>query len=67
MEPPGHPAGIYDGLPPSGKVICGHAISIYRLVNGQIAQARGIWDRGEVWQQLGLIPDTETILQKGCR
>jgi hypothetical protein len=47
-------------------MIRGHAISIYRLENGQITEARGIWDRGEVWQQLGLIPDTETILQGGA-
>jgi steroid delta-isomerase-like uncharacterized protein len=58
--------GLYDGLPPTGKVITGHAISIYRLENGQICDARGIWDRGEVWQQLGLIPDTETILKGGA-
>jgi steroid delta-isomerase-like uncharacterized protein len=56
--------GLYDGLPPTGKMIHGHAISIYRVVEGQITEARGIWDRGEVWQQLGLIADDETIRRK---
>jgi hypothetical protein len=37
------------------------AISIYRVVDGKIAQVRALWDRAEVWQQLGLISDTETI------
>jgi steroid delta-isomerase-like uncharacterized protein len=52
-------AGPYDGVPATGKVITGRAISVYRVVDGKIADARGIWDRGEVWQQLGLIPDGE--------
>ncbi len=54
--------GVYDGLPPTGRTITGRAISIYRVRDGQIVEARGIWDQGEVWQQLGLIPDTATIL-----
>jgi predicted ester cyclase len=53
--------GVYDGLPPTGKTIIGRAISIYRLRDGQIVAARGIWDQAEVWQQLGLIPETSTI------
>jgi steroid delta-isomerase-like uncharacterized protein len=55
--------GKYDGIPPTGKKITGRAITIYRLINGQIADADGIWDRGDVWQQLGLIADTATILK----
>ena len=55
--------GLYDGIPATGKTITGNAISIYRVIDGRITDARGIWDRGEVWQQLGLIPDTETILK----
>ncbi len=54
--------GLYDGIPATGKTITGNAISIYRVINGQITDARGISDQSEVWQQLGLIPDTETIL-----
>ena len=53
--------GVYDGLPPTGKTITGSAISIYRVRDGQIVDARGAWDQAAIWQQLGLIPDTATI------
>jgi steroid delta-isomerase-like uncharacterized protein len=52
-------ADPYDSVPATRKVVKGRAISVYRVVNGRITDARGIWDRGEVWQQLGLIPDGE--------
>ena len=54
--------GVYEGIPPTGKVITGKAISIYRIVGGQISEAEGIWDQAGFWQQMGLIPDTETML-----
>jgi steroid delta-isomerase-like uncharacterized protein len=57
--------GLYDGIAATGKTITGNAISIYRVINGQITDARGISDQSEIWQQLGLIPDTETILKAG--
>ena len=53
--------GDYEGLPPTGKVISGRAISIYWIAEGQIARAEGIWDQALFWQQLGLIPDTSSI------
>jgi len=52
-------AGPYEGVPATGKVVTGRAISVYRVVDGKITDARGVWDRGEVWQQLGLSPDGE--------
>ena len=55
--------GVYNGLPPTGKTITGSAISIYRLRDGQIVDARGAWDQAAIWQQLDLIPDTGTILK----
>jgi len=55
-------SGDYDGIPPTQKVIVGRAISIYRIVGGQIADADGIWDQAAIWQQLGLIPDTSAIM-----
>jgi steroid delta-isomerase-like uncharacterized protein len=54
--------GSYYGVPPSNREIVGHAISIYRVRDGRITGARGMWDRGEIWQQLGLIPPTDEIL-----
>jgi steroid delta-isomerase-like uncharacterized protein len=50
------------GVPATGKEIRGAAVSIYRIAGGQIAEVRALWDSAEVWQQLGLIPDTESIL-----
>jgi predicted ester cyclase len=55
---------MYDGLTPTNKSITGRAISIYRVQDGQIVAARGAWDQASIWQQLGLIPDTATILKQ---
>ena len=49
------------GVPPNGKLITGSAISIYRLAGGRITEVRGMWDRADVWQQLGLIPRDSEI------
>jgi predicted ester cyclase len=49
--------GVYEGVPPTGKVIIGRHISIYQFVNGKISGADGVWDAASIWQQLGLIPD----------
>lgn len=57
--------GVYEGVAPTGRVMLGVAISIYTISGGRISAARGVWDSGEVWQQLGLIPDTQTILSHG--
>ena len=54
--------GTYEGVPPTEKVIIGRHISIYRLLNGQIIDADGVWDAASIWQQLGLIPGTDQIL-----
>lgn len=53
--------GVFHSLPATGKAISGTAISIYHLKNGQIISARGVWDQGGLWQQLGICPDTATM------
>jgi ketosteroid isomerase-like protein len=53
--------GPYDGIPPTGKTITGRAISIYRVIDGRITDARGIWDRGEVLEQLAVISRTDKV------
>ena len=53
--------GDYLGVKPTGKVIEGVAVSIYRIVQGKIVEVRGIWDRADTWQQLGLIPETQIV------
>lgn len=55
----------YLGVPPTGNVLAGTAVSLYRIAGGQIVEVRGYWDRAELWQQLGLIPSTEQILGQG--
>lgn len=54
--------GEYDGMPPTGKTVTSRAISIYRVRDGQILDARGVWDQASIWHQLGLIPDSEIIV-----
>ena len=54
--------GVYEGVPPTGKVIVGRHISIYRIFNNQIIEADGVWDAASIWQQLSLIPETDEIL-----
>jgi predicted ester cyclase len=54
--------GVYEGVSPTGNVIIGRHISIYHIVNGLISGADGVWDAASIWQQLGLIPDTATII-----
>ena len=56
--------GEFLGVPATGREIRGAAVSIYRVADGKIAEVRALWDRAEVWQQLGLIPDTGTILSR---
>jgi len=50
-------------IAPTGKVITGAAITLYRIVDGQIAEMRTLWDRADTWQQFGLIPAEDEILQ----
>jgi steroid delta-isomerase-like uncharacterized protein len=56
--------GEFDGIAPTGKVITGAAITLYRLVEGKIAEMRTLWDRADNWQQFGLIPDEAEILAR---
>ncbi len=42
-------------IAPTGKVITGAAITLYRIVDGKIAEMRTLWDRADTWQQFGLI------------
>jgi steroid delta-isomerase-like uncharacterized protein len=57
-------SGDFWGVPATGRAIRGAAISIYRILDGTIAEMQALWDQAEIWQQFGLIPDTETILSR---
>jgi len=57
--------GEFMGLAPTGRIITGSAVSIYRLTGGRITEVRGVWDRSDAWQQLGLIPGDSEIESAG--
>jgi steroid delta-isomerase-like uncharacterized protein len=49
--------GTFRGIPPSGKVIEEMAISIYRIMAGQIIEVRGFGDTYDFWHQVGRLPE----------
>ena len=51
--------GEYHGLAPTGKSITFTAISIYRIVDGKIAEGWHVYDFLDLYKQLGLIEPTE--------
>ena len=51
-------SGSFLGRPPTGKQIAMSGITIYRLANGQISEARSELDQLGMLQQLGVIPAT---------
>lgn len=48
--------GPFQGVPPTGKPVAMQGITIYRVVNGQISEARSELDQLGLLQQLGVIP-----------
>jgi steroid delta-isomerase-like uncharacterized protein len=48
------PAGM---IPPTGKKVHSHAVTVARYENGQIVEARLYFDQTEVMTQLGLMPE----------
>jgi hypothetical protein len=51
----GHP------IPPC-EVTYGNLWNLLRRIHAHGAEVQALWNAAEVWQQLRLIPDTETIL-----
>ncbi|MCL4871066.1 MAG: ester cyclase [Anaerolineae bacterium] len=49
------------GLPPTGRQANPTGISVFRLVNGRIAEHWCNWDTLGLMQQLGLIPQPEVM------
>ena len=58
--------GEYDGVAPTGKTITGHIISVYRVIDGRIVDARGVWDRAEMWEQFDLVDANDPIRDVGA-
>ena len=48
--------GSFQGIPPTGKQVAMQGITIYRLTNGQISEARSELDQLGLLQQLGVVP-----------
>ena len=48
--------GTGNGLPATGKALTGRGITIWRIVDGRIAEEWSAFDQLSIMQQLGLIP-----------
>jgi steroid delta-isomerase-like uncharacterized protein len=55
-----HDRGDFQGLPPTGKQIESHAVTIERIQDGKIVERRVISDWMSIMQQLGLIPPPQS-------
>ena len=53
--------GTFNGLPPTGKRVTAESISIYRLVDGRITEIWWGYDNLSILQQLGVIPQAESV------
>ncbi|OLE21777.1 MAG: hypothetical protein AUG49_21160 [Catenulispora sp. 13_1_20CM_3_70_7] len=52
--------GTYMGVPPTGRTVSYDEIFIVRVVDGKIAEVRGVVDTAAQMRQLGLIPAPHT-------
>jgi steroid delta-isomerase-like uncharacterized protein len=48
--------GTGNGLPATGKALTGRGITIWRIVDGRIAEEWSAFDQFSIMQQLGLLP-----------
>jgi ketosteroid isomerase-like protein len=57
-----------EGRTKDGRSLTGHAVNVYRMANGKIAEDWVLVDRLGTFQQLGIIPETiELQRQAGMR
>ena len=57
--------GEYLGIPPTHKPVSFTGIYIFRIQNGRIAEVWNLWDQVGESQQLGIIPETSELLDRG--
>lgn len=57
--------GNWMGIPPTGKSVRVPMITIHRIRDGKIVEDWVLVGSLTLFQQLGLVPDTETILRRG--
>ena len=51
--------GEFMGLPPTGKKITSKGVDIYRIVNGKLAEYWNVFDKVDMFKQIGAIEITE--------
>ena len=51
--------GEFKGVPPTGRAVTISGITVYRLVNGKIAESWSQWDTLGLMQQLGVVRNTK--------
>lgn len=54
--------GPFMGMPPSGRPVTFSVVRIFRIADGKIAEYWHLWDWLGLWQQLGLVPETDQLL-----
>jgi predicted ester cyclase len=59
-----HSGAPFLGVLPTGQRLQWTSFDIYRLANGKIVEVRSLWDRLGVWQQLGVVPGQDALLQR---
>jgi steroid delta-isomerase-like uncharacterized protein len=52
--------GAFANIPPTGKKVRQEGMVMYRFVEGKVVEAKAIFDRLNVFQQLGVPPSAET-------
>lgn len=57
----GNHAGELNGIPPTKKQFKLSGMSICRMSDGKIAELWVVWDALGLFQQLGIIPETENL------
>ena len=57
-------AGEFAGIPATNRHITYSGINGFHIVAGKLAEAWDMWDRLNLWQQLGVLPETAEFLAK---
>jgi steroid delta-isomerase-like uncharacterized protein len=55
--------GEFQGIAPTGKSVAVPGVVFYRIAGGKIAEFRGQFDQMSLMQQLGVIPNSNALVQ----
>ena len=55
------------GLPPTNRHVTYSGINIFRILEGKIADITDISDRLWMWQQLGVLPETNEFIARAIK